>query len=175
MRGQATKGDIDQAIATAMKDSVIIRATPDSCFAGKIHDPKSDAQQAEVSYRRFESQLAASGLHQSTLSGHAPDRRQPRCSRYLSQTAAVCRILLFRRHSGVDRLSERRVSAIGLFRKFAPRYKVRAPDDPTFITTSGVREERPDGPCPSAVRAAIKLNPNVNDVKRQLAQLKSSL
>ena len=179
---QATKGDIDQAIATAKQGLGDNPRNADLyVLLGRFYESKSDAQQAEASYRSAlnlnpQHPLASNNLARLMLqTGGNLD-----VALSLAQTA---RRGMPNSPSAADTLAwidyqkGAYQSAIGLLQEaLSLQDKVRAPDDPYIHYHLGMAYAK-SGQTALArqqFERAIKLNPNATDAKKQLGQLKSS-
>ncbi|MGC2245091.1 MAG: tetratricopeptide repeat protein [Terriglobales bacterium] len=179
---QATKGELDQAIATAKQG---LNDNPRNAdlyvLLGRFYESKSDLPQAEAAYRSAlnlnpEHPLASSDLAKLMLeTGGNLD-----VALSLAQTA---RRGMPNSPAAADTLAWANYqkgayqSAIGLLQEaLSLQDKVRAPDNPEIHYHLGMAYAK-NGQTALArqqLERALKLNPNATDVKKQLAQLKSS-
>jgi tetratricopeptide (TPR) repeat protein len=179
---QATKGEVDQAIATAKQ---ALNDNPRNAdlytLLGRFYESKSDAQQAEASYR---SALNLNPQHPMASNNLA---------RLMAQTGGNLDVALSLAQTArrgmpnspaaadtlawIDYQKGAYQSAIGLLQEALNlQDKVRAPDNPDIHYHLGMAYAK-NGQTALArqqLERALKLNPNATDVKKQLAQLKSS-
>lgn len=179
---QASKGNMDRAIATAKQG---LNDNPRNAdlyiLLGRFYESKSDLQQAEAAYR---SALNLNPQHPVASNNLAKLMLQKGgnldVALSLAQTAhrgmpnspAVADTLAW-----IDYQKGAYQSAIGLLQEaLSLQDKVRAPDNPDIHYHLGMAYAK-NGQTALArqqLERALKLNPNANDVKKQLAQLKSS-
>ena len=179
---QATKGATDQAIATAKQGlSDNPRNADLYVLLGRFYELKSDSQQAESAYRSAlnlnpQHPLASNNLAKLMLqSGGNLDvalSLAQTARRGMPNSPAVADTLAW-----VNYRKGAYQSAIGLLREaLSLQDKVRAPDNPEIHYHLGMAYAK-NGQIALArqqLERALKLNPNASEVKKQLAQLKSS-
>jgi tetratricopeptide (TPR) repeat protein len=179
---QATKGEMDQAIATARQGlSDNPRNADLYVLLGRFYESKSDAQQAEGAYRSAlnlnpQHPLASNNLAKLmvqtggnldvALSLAQTARRGMPNSPLAADTLAW-----------IDYQKGAYQSAIGLLQEaLSLQDKMRAPDNPDIHYHLGMAYAK-NGQTAQArqeLERTLKLNPNASDAKKQLAQLKSS-
>ncbi len=179
---QATKGRIDQAIATAKQG---VNDNPRNAdlyvLLGRFYESKSDSQQAEAAYRSAlnlnpQHPLASNNLAKLMLrTGGNLDvalSLAQTARRGMPNSPAVADTLAW-----INYQKGAYQSAIGLLQEaLSLQDKVRAPDNPDIHYHLGMAYAK-NGQTALArqqLERALKLNPNSSDVKKQLAQLKSS-
>ena len=179
---QATKGHIDQAIATAKQG---VNDNPRNAdlyvLLGRFYESKSDSEQAETAYQSAlnlnpQHPLASNNLAKLMLrTGGNLDvalSLAQTARRGMPNSPAVADTLAW-----VSYQKGAYQSAIGLLQEaLSLQDKVRAPDNPDIHYHLGMAYAK-NGQTALArqqLERALKLNPNASDVKKQLAQLKSS-
>ncbi len=179
---QATEGKIDQAIATAKQGlSDNPRNADLYVLLGRFYESKSDSKQAEAAYRSAlnlnpQHPMASNNLAKLMLqTGGNLDvalSLAQTARRGMPNSPAVADTLAW-----IDYQKGAYQSAIGLLQEaLSLQDKVRAPDNPDIHYHLGMAYAK-NGQMALArqqLERALKLNPNATDVRKQLAQLKSS-
>jgi Flp pilus assembly protein TadD len=179
---QASKGQMDQAIATAKQG---LNDNPRNAdlyvLLGRFYESKSDSQQAEAAYRSAlnlnpQHPLASNNLAKLMIqTGGNLDvalSLAQTARRGMPNSPAVADTMAW-----IDYQKGAYQSAIGLLQEaLSLQEKSRAPDNADIHYHLGMAYAK-NGQTALArqqLERALKLNPNATDTKRQLAQLKSS-